>query len=229
MIPAIMMLADVAATALPPVDGATLRLGDACYAIQPREPGDKAAGNVLRRVERLGNDRLRIIVASRFNGGPLLTSRMEVALRGLRPIRTVEETDGRTSLIVHYAGAHVSGTMFDDAGRKETRKSPLPGPVWDEEEMEFVLTALPLAEGAHFDLPIFHFARGPGVMRVDVGGPVLSQPPDRRPVEAWEVQASTRSGVTITFTIAKADRQLLAVDADGVRSYLGGDCSGLNP
>ena len=229
MIPAIMMLADVAAAALPPVDGARLWLGDACYAIQPRAPGEKAPGNVLRRVERVGNNRLRITVASRFNGGPLLTSRMEVAFPSLRPIRTVEETDGRTSLIVRYTDAHVRGTLFDDAGRKETRRSPLPGPVWDEEEIEFVLATLPLAEGAHFDLPIFHIARGPGMMRVDVRGPIVIQLPDRRAVEAWEVQGSTRSDVTVTFTIAKVGRQLLEVDAGGVRSYLGGDCSGLIP
>lgn len=223
------MLADVAATALPPVDGAQLRLGDACFAIQPREPGGKATGNVLRRVERISNDRLRITVASRFNGGPLLTSRMEVAFPSLRPIRTVEETDGRIGLMVRYAGNHVRGTVFDDAGRKETRRSPLPGPAWDEEAMEFVLTTLPLAEGAHFALPIFHFDRGPGVMRVDVRGSALVEGPDRRPVDAWEVEGSTRSDVTITFMIAKADRQLLEVDAGGVRSYLGGDCSGVIP
>jgi hypothetical protein len=33
--------------------------------------------------------------------------------------------------------------------------------------------------------------------------------------------------MTITFVVAKADRRLLAVDVGGVRSVLGGDCSGL--
>lgn len=218
-----------ATTPLPPIDGALLHVGDACYTIAGSGEDDGSAGNVLRRVERIDARRLRITVASRFNGGPLLTSRMEVAFPTLRPIRTVEETDGRIGLMVRYARTHVRGTVFGDAGRKETRRSPLPGPVWDEEAMEFVLTTLPLAEGAHFELPIFHFDRGPGVMRVDVRGSALVQGPDHRPVDAWEVQGSTRSDVTITFMIAKADRQLLEVDAGEVRSYLGGDCSGVIP
>lgn len=218
-----------ATTPLPPVDGALLHVGDACYTIAGSGGDNGSAGKILRRVERIDAKRLMIAVASRFNGGPLLTSRMEVAFPSLRPIRTVEETDGRIGLTVRYAGTHVRGTLFGDAGRKETRRSPLSGPVWDEETMEFVLTTLPLAEGAHFELPMFHFGRGSGVMRVDVRGSAVVQGPDGRPMEAWEVQGSTRSDVPIIFMIAKADRRLLEVDAGGVRSYLGGDCSGMIP
>jgi hypothetical protein len=35
--------------------------------------------------------------------------------------------------------------------------------------------------------------------------------------------------MTIAFLIAKADRRLLAIEVGGVRSILGGDCSGLAP
>ena len=225
MIPAIMMLADVAAAALPPVDGARLRLGDACYAIQPRAPGDKAPGNVLRRVERVGNNRLRITVASRFNGGPLLTSRMEVAFPSLRPIRTVEETDGRVGLLVRYRDPSVTGTIVGENGRRKTSGELLPGPVWDEETLEFVASALPLEEDAHFDLPIFHFGRGSGVTQIDVRRAVSVDGFGPLPVPAWEVEAGTRSGIKIVLLIGRADRRLLAVDVDGVRSSLSADCS----
>lgn len=211
---------------LPPVDGALLPIGDACYTVQGSEQG-KSAGNVLRRVERLDDQRLRITVTSRFNGGPLLTSRIELALPNLRPIRTIEQSDGKTDLSVRYRGDKARGTVTGEDGRRRTSEVPLPGPVWDDETIEFVLAALPLAEGAHFDLPLFHFGRGPGVTRIDVRRSIVAQGFERGPTDAWEIEGSTRSDMTITFLVAKADRRLLAVDVGGVRSMLGGDCSPL--
>jgi hypothetical protein len=99
--------------------------------------------------------------------------------------------------------------------------------VWDDETIEFVLTALPLSEGAHFELPIFHFGRGPGVTSIDVRRSISVERFGSDPIAAWEIEGSTRSDMTITFLVEKADRRLLAVDVGGVRSVLGGDCSGL--
>jgi hypothetical protein len=211
---------------LPSVDGALLPLGDACYSVPAPEQG-KSAGNILRRVERLDDKRLMITVASRFNGGPLLTSRIDVAFPSLRPIRTIEETDGETDLSVRYRDGEARGTVTGGDGRRHTTTAPLPEPVWDDETVEFVLAALPLADGAHFDLPVFHFGRGPSVMRIDVRRSTSAAGFGRDPITAWEIEGSTRSDMTITFLVAKADRRLLAVDVGGVRSTLGGDCSGL--
>jgi hypothetical protein len=211
---------------LPPIDGALLPVGDACYTVPGPELG-KSAGNILRRVERLDDKRLMITIASRFNGGPLLTSRIEVAFPSLRPIRTIEETDGETDLSVRYRDGEARGTVIGGDGRRQTTTVPLPEPVWDDETIEFVLTALPLAEGAHFELPVFHFGRGPGVARIDVRRSISAGGFGRGPIPAWEIEGSTRSDMTITFLVAKADRRLLAVDVGGVRSNLGGDCSGL--
>ena len=211
---------------LPPIDGALLPVGDACYAVPAPEQG-KSAGNVLRRVERIDDKRLAITIISRFNEGPLLTSRIDVAFPSLRPIRTIEETDSKTDLSVRYRDGEARATVTGGDGRRQTSEVPLPGPIWDEETIEFVLAALPLAEGAHFELPVFHFGRGPGVTRIDVRRSILAGGFGRGPIPAWEIEASTRSDMTITFLVAKADRRLLAVDVSGVRSVLGGDCSGL--
>jgi hypothetical protein len=211
---------------LPPIDGALLPIGDACYTVPGPEQG-KSAGNILRRVERLDDKQLMITVASRFNGGPLLTSRIEVTFPSLQPIRTIEETDGETDLSVRYRNGKARGTVTAEDGRRQTTAVPLPGPVWDDETVEFVLTALPLAEGAHFDLPVFHFGRGPGVTRIDVRRSIPAEGFGRDPIAAWEIEGSTRSDMTITFLVAKTDRRLLAVDVGGVRSVLGGDCSEL--
>jgi hypothetical protein len=210
------------AESLPPIDGVLLPVGDACYTVPGPDQG-KFAGNILRRVERIDGKRLMITIASRFNGGPLLTSRIEVAFPSLRPIRTVEETD----LSVRYRDGKARGTVIGGHGRRQTTAVQLPEPVWDDETIEFVLTALPLAEGAHFELPVFHFGRGPGVARIDVRRSISAGGFGRGPIPAWEIEASTRSDMTITFLVAKADRRLLAVDVGGVRSNLGGDCSGL--
>jgi len=231
IIPALLIWAAAPAPAtatenLPPIDGELLPVSDTCYTVAAPEQG-KAAGNVLRRVERLDDKRLMITVASRFNGGPLLTSRIEVAFPSLRPIRTIEETDGETDLSVRYRDGKVRGTVTGGNGRRHTATVPLPGPVWDEETLEFVLPALPLAEGAHFELPMFHFGRGPGVTRIDVRRSISAGEFGGGPIAAWEIEAGTRSDMIITYLVAKADRRLLAVDVGGVRSVLGGDCSGL--
>lgn len=227
MIPALLIWAATTAGGLPPIDGSLLYLGDACYTIAASEPGGTSAGSIFRRVERLDDKRLRITVASRFNGGSLLTSRMDVAFPSLRPIRTIEETDGATSLSVRYRDQEARGTVTDDEGRRKTAEVTLPGPVWDDETMEFVLTTLPLAEGAQFAVPVFHFGRGPGVMRIHVRGAAAIGEGSFAPIAAWEVESSTRSGMTTLYLVAKADRRLLAVEVDGVRSNLGGDCSEL--
>jgi len=210
----------------PSIDGALLPVGDACYTVPASKQG-KSAGNILRRVERIDDKRLMITIASRFNGGPLLTSRIEVAFPSLQPTRTIEETDGKTDLSVRYRDGKARGTVTGEDGRRQTTTVPLPGPVWDEETIDFVLTALPLAEGAHFELPVFHFGRGPGVARIDVQRSISAEGLGG-PIPAWEIEGSMRSDMTITFLVAKADRRLLAVDVGGVRSALGGDCSGLS-
>jgi hypothetical protein len=211
----------------PPIDGALLPVGDACYTVPAPEQG-KSAGNILRRVERPDGKRLMITIASRFNNGPLLTSRIEVAFPSLRPIRTIEETDGETDLSVRYRDGKARGTVTGKDGRRQTTSVPLPEPVWDDETVEFVLTALPLADGAHFELPVFHFGRGSSVARIDVRRSISAGGFGGGPIPAWEIEASTRSDMTITFLVAKADRRLLAVEVGGVRSVLGGDCSGLS-
>lgn len=99
--------------------------------------------------------------------------------------------------------------------------------MWDDETTEFVLTTLPLADGAHFELPMFHFGRGAGVTRIDVRRSIQAGGFGRGPIAAWEIEASTRTDMTITFLVAKADRRLLAIEVGGVRSILGGDCSEL--
>jgi hypothetical protein len=226
MIPALLIWT-AAATTLAPIDGALLYVGDTCYTIPASQDGGKSVGNILRRVERLDDKRLVITVASRFNGGPLLTSRMEVGFPSLRPIRTTEETDGKTSLTVSYGDTDAQGMVTGGDGLPQTSTAPLPGPVWDEETTEFVLTALPLADGAHFELPVFHFGRGPGVTRFDVRRSIQAGGFGRGPIAAWEIEASTRTDMTISFLVAKADRRLLAIEVGGVRSVLGGDCSEL--
>lgn len=229
ILPALLIWSAVTATLTDnplPIDGALLPVGDACYTVHADEQG-ASAGKVLRRVERLDDKRLMITVVSRFNGGPLLTSRIEVALPSLRPIRTTEQSDGETGLTVRYRDGKARGTVRGADGRRPTSEVSLPGPVWDDETMEFVLAALPLAEGAHFDLPVFHFDRGPSVTRIDVRRSVSAEGGRDGPTAAWEVEASTRTDMTINFLVSQTNRQLLAVDVGGVRSTLGGDCSEL--
>lgn len=227
MIAALLTAMDASAGGMPPVDGALLRQGEACYTIAASVAGGVPRGHVLRRVERIGRDRLRITTISRIGDGPLLTSRIDVALANLRPIRTIEKTDGRIGLSVRYGDAAARGTITSENGRRKTIVEPLPGPVWDEETLEFVATALPLEEGAHFALPLFHFGRGTSETRIDVRRSASGAGFAFGASPAWEVEAGSRSGMKIRFLVDGTDRRLLAVDVGGVRSTLSGDCSGL--
>ena len=68
---------------------------------------------------------------------------------------------------------------------------------------------------------------GPGMTRIDVRRSISAREFGAGPIAAWEIEVGTRSDMIITYLVAKADRRLLAVDVGGVRSVLGGDCSGL--
>ena len=227
MIPALLMVMGASAGSMPPVDGALLPQGKACYTIAASDAGGVARGHVLRRVERIGGDRLRMTITSRIGDGPLLTSRIDVVFANLRPIRTIEKTDGRVGLSVRYGDSLVTGTIVGENGRRKTTEEALPGPVWDEETLEFVASALPLAEGAHFELPLFHFGRGPKVTQIDVRRSVSVDDIALGPTPAWEVEAGTRSGMKITFLIGRADRRLLAVDEIAAYAlFLAGETAG---
>ncbi len=210
--------------AAPAIDGSRLFIGDSCYITSTLAGGSSPVGEVLRRVERIGRDRIRIRIASRFNGGPLLTSTLILTRGDLQPIEARDETDGRTQLLVRYGRGTARGRIYRDAGPTVTATRPFDPPAWDDESLDFVVAALPLAEGAHFAIPIFHFDRGPATARVDVSGSrsVESGGADR---DAWVVTVRTRSDMTITFLVDKADRRLREIDVGDVRSYLGGDCS----
>ena len=227
MFPALLISADAAAAAVPPIDGARLVIGDFCYAVPATGGIGVPRSRILRRVERLDDKRLLITVASRTDSGPLLTSRVEVAFPSLRPIRTIEETDGRTGLSVRYGDKQAKGVVTDDEGRKHRSTVPLRGPVWDDETMDFVLTTLPLADGAQFDVPVFHFARGPGIMRIRVRGRAAIGDGSYAAIDSWKVEGSTRSGMTITFFVAKKDHSLVAIKTGNIYSVRGGDCSDL--
>ena len=84
MIPALLMVMGASAGSMPPVDGALLPQGKACYTIAASDAGGVARGHVLRRVERIGGDRLRMTITSRIGDGPLLTSRIDVVFANLR-------------------------------------------------------------------------------------------------------------------------------------------------
>ena len=213
--------------AAPMVDGQRLFVGDSCYVTSGSDPSALPAGKVLRRVERIARDRLMITVAARFNGGPLMTSRLKVAFPDLHPIETREDTDGRISLVVRYRDGLAGGKIYSEDGDSRASTKMLGGPVWDDETLEFVLTTLPFAQGAHFDLPVFQFDRGPAVSRIDVTG-TRTVDIDGASREAWVVSATTRSDMIITFLVGKSDRRLLEVDVGGVRSYLGGNCAELS-
>lgn len=204
----------VAAT-IPAFDGSRLRPGDSCYAMTT---AGNPSGAILRRVVRAKGDASApwsVTILSRLDGERYET-RLTLEYADLRPI----EVRDHGGLARYFATG-----VIDVNARGNVRTLTLPQPIWDASGLEILLTALPLADGAHFDVPVYG-GGAPRVTSFEVSGAMLVDTPDGV-VEAWRVIKYWSDGTPVIYLVAKSDRRLLGIDVGRVSSRLGGDCSGL--
>ncbi len=190
-------------------DGSKLRPGQTCY--QTVVDG-KVSGSILRTVTR--TDEGWLITINSNSGGQRMDTQLTVSFADMRPIRL--RNDGET---FRYRPGGVSIT---GSGGKVSDRA-LPDPIWEGSGLEFLVTTLPLAEGASFDIPTWG-GGDPQTIHFEVPDSAMIETPDGK-VPAWRVLKRWADGTPVYYLVAKSDRRLLGMDVVDVHSRIGGDCS----
>jgi hypothetical protein len=217
----ILALLAFAQTATPPVDGSLLRPSTTCYAITR---GDTVMGATFQKVSETVADGVPawdIVVHQRIGDGKFdLRDHFVLRRSDLTPIAM----DSRKSGVEHVRVAYAQGKAVTTRPGAAPVETAFSGKTWDGNLWGLTFAALPLAQGAHFELPFYQYDKGLGRFTLDVIG---SEQVDGR--DAWTVEVSGGDGRKVRYQIGKADRAELGYHGGGFAQRLGGDCSAIQP
>lgn len=218
-----LMLALLLAAADPAIDGTRLAAGSQCYSIVR---GGQTIGVTLQTVTATvaeGKPAWDIVVHQRVGNGQFdLRDHFVLRAGDLTPIAF----DSRKSGTEHVRVAYGSGKLVTTRPDKPATETTFTGRIWDGNLWGLTFAALPLAEGAHFELPFYHYDKGLGSFVLDVVGSETVQTP-AGPVEAWTVELES-AGRKVRYQIGKADHAELGNAAGPFAQRLGGDCSAIS-
>lgn len=228
-----MLLALLAALAVsdPAVvpEGSRLAEGEACYVINAMRDGVAqpigVAWQTVERGEENGRAVLRVTVHQRVGDRFDMRDRFTLDANDLRPITLINDRLGAVHVEAAYADDRITGQRIDD-GETKPIDVALDGPLWEGNLFGLTFAALPLAEGASFELPYWQYDKGFGAFSVSVTGLETVETPDG-PVEAWVLDAGSSPDSRMTYLISKADNRELGYRSPRGSQMLGGDCSAL--
>lgn len=207
----------LAQTTVPFVDGSTLKPSTACYAITR---GDTVMGATFQKVSTTTADGVPVwdvVVHQRVGDGKFdLRDHFVLRRSDLSPIAM----DSRKSGVEHVRVAYANGKAITTRPGAAPVETVLAGPVWDGNLWGLTFAALPLAQGAHFDLPFYQYDKGLGRFALDVIG---SEQVNGR--DAWTVEVTAGDQRKVRYQIGKTDRAELGYYGGGFAQKLGGDCS----
>jgi hypothetical protein len=212
-----LFLALAAQAALPAVDGSRLQPGTVCYAIAR---GETVMGATLQTVKATTADGVPawdVVVHQRVGDKFDLRDHFVLRRKDLTPIAF----DSRKAGIEHVRVAYAAGKLVTTRAGGAPQETALAGPVWEGNIWGLTFAALPLAEGAHFELPFYQYDKGLGRFSLDVVG--SEKVGDR---DAWVVETSPDDQREVRYLIGKADHAELGYAGGGFAQRLGGDCSG---
>ncbi|KRC82176.1 hypothetical protein [Sphingomonas sp. Root241] len=213
-----LFLALAAQAALPAVDGTRLQPGSVCYAIARGETVMGATLQTVKATDADGAPAWDIVIHQRVGDKFDLRDHFVLRQRDLAPLAF----DSRKAGVEHVRVAYGLGKLVTTRPGAAPVETPLAGPVWDGNLWGLTFAALPLAEGAHFELPFYQYDKGFGRFSLDVVG---SEKMGER--DAWVVEASPDGQRKIRYFIGKADNAELGYAGGGFAQRLGGDCSGI--
>ncbi|HEX8300483.1 hypothetical protein [Sphingomonas sp.] len=212
-----LLLALAAQAALPAIDGARLQPGIVCYAIAR---GETVMGATLQTVKATtvdGAPAWDIVIHQRVGDKFDLRDHFVLRQRDLAPIAF----DSRKSGAEHVRVAYGPGKLITTRPGAVPVETALAGPVWEGNLWGLTFAALPLAEGAHFELPFYQYDKGLGTFTLDVVGSEKVADQDTWVVETGEGARKVR------YFIGKTSRAELGYSGSGFSQRLGGDCSGI--
>jgi len=217
----ILALLALAQAAVPAVDGSVLKPSAVCYAILRGEMVMGATYQKISAATAEGVPAWDVVVHQRIGDGKFdLRDHFLLRRADLRPIAM----DSRRSGIEHVRVAYGEGKAVTSRPGAQPIETPFEGAVWDGNLWGLTFAALPLTEGAHFELPFYRYDKGLGRFALDVVG---SEQVDGK--EAWTVEVTAGDQRKVRYQIAKADRAELGYYGGGFAQKLGGDCSAIQP
>ena len=201
-------------------DGSLLKPGTACYAIAR---GDTAMGATFQKVVAATVDGMPVwdvVVHQRIGDGKFdLRDHFVLRRADLTPIAM----DSRKSGVEHVRVAYGDGKAVTTRPSADPVETAFTGRIWDGNLWGLTFAALPLAQGAHFELPFYQYDKGLGHFTLDVVGSETVAGRD-----AWTVEV-TMDQRKVRYQIGKADRAELGYHGGGFAQRLGGDCSAIQP
>lgn len=210
-----LFLALAAQAALPAIDGTRLRPGTVCYAIARGETVMGATRQAVKAVIANGAPAWDVVIHQRVGDKFDLRDHFVLRRTDLAPIAF----DSRKSGFEHVRVAYGPGKLVTTRPGAAPVETALTGPVWEGNLWGLTFAALPLKQGAHFDLPFYQYDKGLGSFSLDVVG--SEKVGDR---DAWVVEAG--GDRKVRYLIGKADHAELGYAGGGFAQRLGGDCSG---
>lgn len=204
---------------VPVVEGSRLTTGTTCYAIVR---GEQVIGAARQSVTGsvIGGQRVwDIVVHQRLaNGAFDLRDHFVLRQSDLAPIAF----DSRKSGAEHVRVAYSPGKAVTTRPSAAPVETVLTEPVWEGNLWGLTFAALPLAQGAHFELPFYQYDKGLGRFTLDVVGSDKVADED-----AWIVEATADGQRKVRYFIGKASHAELGYAGGGFASRLGGDCSAI--
>ena len=221
----------VALSAAPVPNGALIGEDRACYSINMIRAGQvRPIGATLQTIERRregGRDVLRVVVHQRVNAGAFdMRDEFLLSADDLRPIRLESARQGKTHVLLRYDGRRIVGEKVAKDGAVQPVAVDLERPVWEGNLFGVTFAALPLANGARFELPFYQYDKGLGAFTLAVKGVRTVQTP-AGPREAWVVEAGAAPGPWLEYEIDRKTRRELGYRSAQGSQTLGGDCSAM--
>ncbi|WP_025560563.1 DUF3108 domain-containing protein [Sphingomonas sp. UNC305MFCol5.2] len=213
-----LLLALAAQAALPAVDGTRLQPGTVCYAIARGETVMGATLQTVQATSANGAPAWDVVVHQRVGDKFDLRDHFVLRQKDLAPIAF----DSRKSGVEHVRVVYGPGKLVTARPGAAPVEIALTGQVWEGNLWGLTFAALPLKEGAHFELPFYQYDKGLGRFSLDVVG--SEKVGDR---DAWIVETSLGGDRKVRYLIGKADHAELGYAGGGFAQRLGGDCSGI--
>ena len=220
----ILLSALLAQTATPPaVDGNRLRAGVQCFALVREGAVIGATRQTVTATTANGQPAWDIVIHQLLGGGKFdMRDHFVLRRSDLTPIGL----DSRRSGVEHARVTYADGKITTVRPDKPATETAFAGKIWDGNLWGLTFAALPLAEGAHFELPFYQYDKGLGSFVVDVVGSETVATP-AGPVEAWTVELAAGASRKVRYQIGKADHAELGNVAGPFAQRLGGDCSAI--
>jgi len=213
----------------PKMEGAQLRPGSSCYSIVA---GDKVIGTTWQTITASTAQNKPVwdvVVHQKLDGGKFdMRDHFVLDRTTLLPIRMdskrgIERSDrGWHRIDLSYARDRITGTQESASGSKAV-DVPLTGPTWDGNLWGVTFAALPLRDGASFQLPFWQYDKGFGTFTVKVVGRQDVDTPAGR-VGAWLLDAGPDAAHPYRYLISRRTRQELGYSGEGGSQRLTGTC-----